>query len=90
MLLDASSQRAKSWSCEQCPNFRQLRDSDVCRTCFWAFPESYKHIAMQQIRRTDVVWQDADVPIHDRLRAEADRAGITMAELLLRLARRGA
>src|SRR6185312_12399675 len=26
MLLDASSQRAKSWSCEQCPNFRDLCD----------------------------------------------------------------
>lgn len=88
MLLDASSQRAKSWSCEHCPNFLKLRDPKVCGTCFWAFPESYEHIAMQQIRRTDIVWQGADVPVHDRLKAEADRAGILVSELLLRLARK--
>lgn len=88
MLLDASSQRAKSWSCEQCPNYRELRDPKVCKSCFWACPESYQHIAMQQIRRTDVVWQGDDVALHDRLKAEADRAGMPMSELLLRLAQR--
>ncbi len=37
MLLDGSSQRAKSWSCEQCSNWLQERDEAVCRSCFWAF-----------------------------------------------------
>lgn len=45
MLLDASSQRAKSWSCEQCRNM-EIRDPSICRKCFWAFPEAYEHIAM--------------------------------------------
>lgn len=90
MPLDASSQRAKSWSCEHCPNFRELRDPEVCMSCFWAYPEDYRHIAMQQIRRTDIVWKGDDVSVHDRLKAEADRAGTSMSELLLRLARRGA
>ena len=89
MLLDASSQRAKSWSCEQCRNFRELRDPNVCAGCFWAHPEEYEHIAMQQVRRTDIVWSGDDVPVHDRLKAEADRVGISLAELLLRMARRG-
>ena len=88
MLLDASSQRAKSWSCEHCPNFLDLRDPLVCRTCFWAFPEAYGHIAMEQIRRTDIVWQGTDVPVHDRLKGEAERAGTTVAELILQLSRR--
>ena len=88
MLLDASSQRAKSWSCEQCRNLLELRDPEVCKTCFWAYPEDYQHIAMQAIRRTDVVWRDEDVPVHDRLKEVADREGIPMSELLLRLARR--
>lgn len=87
MLLDASSQRSKSWSCEQCDNFRRLRDPAICRTCFWAYPEDYQHVAMQQIRRTDVMWQGDDVSVHDRLKAEADRAKVSMSELLLRLAR---
>lgn len=87
MLLDASSQRAKSWSCEHCHNYLNLRDPAVCRTCFWAYPEDYQHIAMQPIRRTDVVWKDEDVLVHDRLKETADREGIPMSELLLRLAR---
>lgn len=88
MLLDASSQRAKSWSCEYCPNFREIRDPEVCKSCFWAYPEDYKHIAMQQILRTDIVWKGDDIPVHDRLKARADREGIPMSELLLRLAKR--
>ena len=87
MLLDASSQRAKSWSCEQCRNFRELHDAKICGDCFWAYPEEYKHIAMRQIRRTDIVWSGDDVPVHDRLKVEADRIGISLAELLRRMVR---
>lgn len=87
MLLDASSQRAKSWSCESCPNMTGKLDEVVCKTCFWAFPEDYEHIAMQQIRRSDVIWQNGDVPVHDRLKAEAKRRHTTVAEILRTLAR---
>ncbi len=87
MLLDASSQRAKSWSCEHCANFLNLRDPDVCKSCFWAYPESYQHIAMQEIRRTDIIWKEDDVSVHDRLKAQADQDGTSMSELMLRLAR---
>jgi len=87
MLLDGSSQRAKSWACEHCPNLLGARSAVVCRSCFWAFPEGYAHIAMQQIRRTDVVWQGKDVTTHDRLRKEADRRKTTVAEILRELAR---
>jgi len=44
MPLDKSSQRSKSWACEACENYR-IRDPNICRKCFWAFPESYEHIA---------------------------------------------
>jgi hypothetical protein len=90
MLLDASSQRAKSWSCENCPNMIGARDEKVCATCFWAFPEKYEHVATQQIRRTDVIWQGDDVAVHDRLRAEAERRKTTVAEILRRLGRQSA
>ena len=89
MLLDASSQRAKSWSCEHCHNFLELHDPEVCMACFWAYPENYQHIAMQAIRRTDIVWKAEDVSVHDRLKEIADGKGISMAELLLQLARDG-
>ena len=48
------------------------RNEKICKTCFWAYPEQYDHIANQQIRRTDVVWQDEDVSVHDRLKVEPD------------------
>ncbi len=44
MLLCPSANRAKSWSCEHCPNWRE-KDVKVCATCFWAAPENYSHIA---------------------------------------------
>ncbi|MCY3640275.1 MAG: HNH endonuclease [Gammaproteobacteria bacterium] len=82
MLLDASSQRAKSWSCEHCRNWREDQDADVCRTCFWAFPESHTHVAGQQVRRLDVEWRGDEVGDFDRLRAEAERQGIHLAILV--------
>ena len=87
MLLDASSQRAKSWSCEQCPNMApSSRDPAICITCFWAFPENYQHIATEEIRRTDVTWQGAYVEVHDRLRAAAASEGLAPEEYLRQLA----
>src|SRR6202044_101611 len=86
MLLDGSSQRAKSWSCEHCPNMKE-RVISVCKSCFWASPENYRHIATEDYRRTDITWQDTDVAVHDRLKREADKAGIAVAELIRRMAR---
>jgi hypothetical protein len=88
MLLDASSQRAKSWSCENCRNFQELLKSSVCGTCYWAFPEAYDHIAMEQLRRTEISWQGDDVQVHDRLKARAASMGLTVGELLKQISRR--
>jgi hypothetical protein len=88
MLLDASSQRAKSWSCENCPNMLPAnRSPAVCKRCFWAYPEDYDHIATLQLRRTDVAWQDQDVGVHDKLKAIAAAQGLTVADILRQLAR---
>lgn len=88
MLLDGSSQRTKSWSCEHCPNFLVEKLPQVCLTCFWASPDKYEHIATENIRRTDVVWQGADVAVHDHLREKAESEGLTVLDLLKRLARK--
>ena len=86
MLLDASSQRAKSWSCEQCRNWQEDRNPTVCRSCFWAFPENYTHIAGEQVRRIDIEWRGADeVKAFDRLRDRAEREDVTVAAYLKRL-----
>lgn len=81
MLLDASSQRAKSWSCEHCPNMHR-RELATCRTCFWAWPESYTHIATVEQRRVELVWQGDEVAAYDALRLLAEKRSTTVAELL--------
>ena len=70
MLLSASANRAKSWSCENCPNWKS-KDVAACQSCYWAYPESYKHIAMRDIRRLDLLWVDEEVAEYEILLDEA-------------------
>ncbi len=71
MLLSGSANRAKSWSCEHCENWNNIKDRTVCLTCYWAYPENYSHIATRQIRRLDLVWQGKEIDIYEKLKAEA-------------------
>ncbi len=64
MLLCGSANRAKSWSCEHCQNWNNLKDKSICLSCYWAYPESYSHIAMRQVRRIDLLWQGKEVEIY--------------------------
>ena len=68
MLLCGSANRAKSWSCEHCVNWRELKTPEICRRCYWAFPEDYDHVAMRQARRVDIMWTGEEVSVYDRLK----------------------
>lgn len=72
MLLCASANRAKSWSCENCPNWR-VRDTSACKSCYWDHPESYTHIAMRDIRRLDLLWSGEETAQYDLLVEEATK-----------------
>ena len=72
MLLCASANRAKSWSCENCTNWKS-KDVDACNSCYWAYPESYSHIAMRDIRRLDLLWSGEEVADYDVLINEASK-----------------
>lgn len=76
MLLDASSNRAKSWSCEHCQNFLVTRRPEICQTCFWASPEDYKHIAETPSRRVEIVWSGEEVAGFDKVATEAKASGL--------------
>jgi hypothetical protein len=71
MLISAAAQRQKSWSCEQCRNWREVKDPEICRRCYWASPEQYDHIAMEQRRRVDLSWIGEEVGDYERLCAVA-------------------
>ncbi len=73
MLLCGACNRAKSWSCEHCENWSSDRLPQVCQTCYWADPENYVHIALQPVRRADILWSGEQVRTYERLK-EAARA----------------
>jgi len=74
-LICGSWNRAKSWSCEHCTNWTQDRQPKVCRTCYWASPEAYKHLALLPIRRLDMTWTGDETREYDQLVKLARKAG---------------
>lgn len=79
MLLSASANRAKSWSCENCINW-QAKEAKNCRSCYWAFPENYSHIAMRNIRRLDIIWTDKEIMEYDYIKKEAEKVQEELSE----------
>ncbi len=82
MLLCGSANRAKSWSCEHCENWRSQKDREVCLTCYWAYPENHSHVAMKQLRRVDLLWQGNDTEQYERLKADAAEAGMAIPDFV--------
>ena len=66
MLLSPSANRAKSWTCEHCPNW-QCRDKDFCVRCFWAHPEDYTHIAGREQRQIVITFTGDEIEDYNRL-----------------------
>ena len=85
-LLCRSANRDKSWSCEHCPNW-ETRDEQVCKTCYWAYPESYSHVATRQIRRLDILWNQDEIDDFEEARLRASEARLEMAQYVKELLR---
>ncbi len=82
MLLCGSANRAKSWSCEHCENWKSIKDKNVCLSCYWAFPERYTHVAMRQIRRVDLIWQGGEVAQYEKLKLDAAKSGLEIPQFV--------
>lgn len=81
LLLCRACNRAKSWTCEHCPNF-QTQDPTLCLSCYWANPRAYQHIATRALRRVELVWTEDDAAIFDALYYKADIAGVALHSYL--------
>ncbi|MHB8628019.1 MAG: HNH endonuclease [Aggregatilineales bacterium] len=81
MLLCGSCNRAKSWSCEHCANLVEKK-TEVCRSCYWADPDDYVHIALRAVRRLDVVWTESETEVYEQLKAQAATTGQLLAEYI--------
>lgn len=66
MLLSPSANRAKSWTCEHCPNWIR-KDAQFCVECFWAHPECYTHIADKEQRQIIITFTDNEIDDYNRL-----------------------
>ena len=66
MLLSPSANRAKSWTCEHCPNWN-CKDVAFCIRCFWAHPEKYTHIAGQEQRQLVITFTGDEIEDYNRL-----------------------
>ena len=73
MLLCGSANRAKSWSCEHCVNWREVKKAEICRTCYWASPENYTHVAMRPTRRVDILWSEGEVGDYELLKQKTEQ-----------------
>lgn len=71
MLLSPSANHAKSWACEHCNNWKNAKDIEICKKCYWAYPDSYTHVAMVESRRTDIIWVGEEVSVYDSLQEHA-------------------
>ena len=90
MLLCGSCNRAKSWSCEHCRNWTDLKSPETCSTCYWASPESYSHIAMQDARRLEITWAGKETTDYENVRVLAQAAKEPMPEYVKKILRRHA
>jgi len=85
MLLTGSEQRQKSWSCEGCNNFLVNKDSNVCVSCYWAYPENYTHVAMEENRSVMITWKGDEVKYYDAMKNECNKVGEPVQEYIKKL-----
>ena len=88
MLVCGSCNRAKSWSCEHCPNQLGSKDLKACANCYWASPLKYRHVATQDIRRLDLVWTGDEVSDYDTAKVKAGPEDQAMPKFVKEIVRR--
>ena len=89
MVLCGSCNRRKSWICEHCANFAQLKSIAKCQSCYWANPQMHTHVALEEIRRIDLVWEGDDAKAFDTIREKCKREGRDLPTAIKELVRSG-
>lgn len=74
MLLCPSANRAKSWTCEHCENWKR-KDPSFCARCFWAHPEDYDHVAGKFQKIVTIVFTGDEIEDYRRLINISGEAG---------------
>lgn len=82
MLITATAQRQKSWSCENCNNLKNEKKIDVCRTCYWAYPENYTHAAERQIRKLNIEWSDQEIESYEEIKKSSENDNLSIQDFI--------
>ena len=85
MLLCASCNRAKSWSCEHCENWQTAKNVSLCLLCYWGSPLNYNHVALKEIRRLDLQWEGEEVKSYDAIKIIAECKNIGISDFVKQL-----
>lgn len=81
-LICAPCNRAKSWSCEHCENWLKEKAPKICLSCYWGNSENYVHIALREIRRADIVWENDEIRVYEKLKREAQNNKTPLPEFV--------
>jgi hypothetical protein len=88
MLLSPSGNRDKSWTCEHCPNWIK-KDVSICKTCFYAYPESYTHIAEEEEKRIHLSFKGTDIELYDQVKEFSNAEKISLQKAFKIFCKRG-
>lgn len=82
MLVCGPCNRAKSWSCEHCPNWLP-KERTVYENCYWATPLIYKHVATKNIKHTEIIWEGPqELTLHTKLQQAAETEQLSIQEYI--------
>ena len=84
MLLSPLANRDKSWACKHCENWK-TRDVEFCKTCYYAFPEHYEHIAGKQQKKMELIFENDDIDIYNKIIEMAGKYNLSKQDLIKRL-----
>ncbi|MEI2364564.1 hypothetical protein [Niallia circulans] len=85
MPLCRMHNRTKSHACENCFNWLNDKDVEVCKKCFWASPENYVHIATQEEKHIELVFRNEDINTYEKLFKKANDLNIGVQEYIIQL-----
>ncbi len=82
MLLSPSANRKKAKFCESCENYNKLKLPEICKKCYWAYPDDYEHIALQNHKVVELLWQDNDIDNFNKIKTSAEKQNKSLQEYI--------
>lgn len=58
---------------------------EFCKSCYYAFPEHYEHIAGKQEKKIELVFENDDIDIYNKIVEIADEHSLSSKDVIKRL-----